>query len=419
MFILLILWALCAPALSIIFSTIYYLKRRVPWRAAILIGLAYGATFYNYLPDSGNDSWRHMALLENYRGIPIWQCLDAGHYSQLYVWDLWNWVIAQLHLPFLLQASGACLGFTMVAYLVFDYCKTSSASARTVVSALALTLMSTNPMGFAIGIRSSCAYMICILAIYQSEIHHLHRAKALLLMALGILIHHSAALIAFVWLFLPLVKKKPIVTTVCIACMILGITSVLNAISAIFPEGNIISGILQDASYSISVYRQESDYNVMMSTSLKSYVELGCSLLYIAGLIFRSNQLFPIFGRVSAPNQVFAEKAQVCQMKNAASLYLVVALLMMSVLTLNGSRYFMIPEMLAVIPLIASFQERPFGVVNRRDVLQIGTEVCVLGGSVLHLMLNLYSMSWGDASFDSLLGGALSGVLYALIAPLS
>lgn len=406
MFILLILWALCAPALSIIFSTIYYLKRRVPWRAAILIGLAYGAIFYNYLPDSGNDSWRHMALLENYRGIPIWQCLDAGHYSQLYVWDLWNWVIAQLHLPFLLQASGACLGFTMVAYLVFDYCKTSSASARTVVSALALTLMSTNPMGFAIGIRSSCAYMICILAIYQSEIHHLHKAKALLLMASGILIHHSAALIAFVWLFLPLVKKKPIVTTVCIACMILGITSVLNAISAIFPEGNIISGILQDASYSISVYQQESDYNVMMSTSLKSYVELGCSLLYIAGLIFRGNQLF-------------AEKAQVCQMKNAASLYLVVALLMMSVLTLNGSRYFMIPEMLAVIPLIASFQERPFGVVNRRDVLQIGTEVCVLGGSMLHLMLNLYSMSWGDASFGSLFGGALSGVLYALIAPLS
>lgn len=412
MFLILILWALCMPALSLIPTTIYYLDKRKALQAAILIGVAYAAIFYNYIPDSGNDSWRHMALLTNYQNISLWKCFNAGHYSMLYVWDVWNWIIARFHLPFLLPASGAFFGFTIIAYIIFDYCTIIHASARTVVSILILTLMATNPSGYAIGIRSSCAYIICILGIYLSEIRSKNRIFTLILMILAVLIHRSAGLLLVVWLTFPLFKKRPVIMTIVIGCFVLGIAKILNSVLSILPSDGGISQMTLEASNSIDVYQQNSSYNIMMSTSFKSRVELGCSLLYIVSMLFRSHSLFPFLERI---NNKDPKVEQAYMFKDIATLYLVVSIAMICVLTLNGSRYLQIPEVLAIVPLMFSFQERPFGIIKRNHAIQFATETLILGMSGLHLMLNLYSLAWGDASFNSFLGGALGGVFYALI----
>lgn len=416
MFLILLIGAFCLPGLSFLLTIIFYLKQRKPVQSAILIGTAYAVIFYNYIPDSGNDSVRHMAFLANYQGIPIWKCFNAGHYSQLYVWDIWNWIVAQFHMPYLIQASGAFLGFSIISYIVFDYCMITQTSKRNIISAIVLVLMATNPIGYAVGIRSSCAYIICTLGIYLSEIHSANKIKVFILMILAIFIHHSAALLLLVWIFVPLFSKMPMIMTILIGCLILEIVNIMDYVLPVLSGLGTISDMVLDASNTISIYQEDSRYNVLMSTSLKSRVELGCSLLYIMAIIVRNARWFPVLGKVEKKYKKCTIAAQTYYMNNIACLYFVVALVMLEVLTLNGNRYLQIPEVLVIVPLIFSFEKRDFCVIKRDNLIsQFGIDSLILGMSALHLFLNLYSLAWGDASFGSFIGGLSCGAIYALI----
>lgn len=416
MVLILLIGALCLPGISLILSIAFYLERRKPIWPAILIGTAYAIIFYNYIPDSGNDSMRHMAFLANYQEIPIWECFNAGHYSRLYVWDIWSWIIAQFHMPYLIQASGAFLGFSIISYMVFDYCTITQASKRTIISVIVLVLMATNPIGYAIGIRSSCAYIICVLGIYLYEIHNTNKVKVFILMILAVFIHHSAALLLLVWLVVPLFSKMPLIMTILMGCLILEIVNIMDYMLPILSDLGNISDMVLDASNTISVYQEDSQYNLLMSTSLKSRVELGCSLLYIMAITIRNARWFPVLGKVEKKYKKDTIEAQTYYINNIACLYFIVALVMLDVLTLNGNRYLQIPEVLIIVPLIFSFEKRAFCVVKRHNlILQFVVDSLILGMSVLHLLLNLYSLAWGDASFGSFIGGLSCGVIYALI----
>lgn len=415
MFILLALFSLCLPILSLIFSMLYYFKRRKALFASLLIGLAYASMFYNYIPDSGNDSIRHMAFLANYRNIPIGECFDAGHYTQLYIWDLWNWIIAQFNLPYLLPASGAFIGYTTVTYLIFDYCKIINATNKTIISVLILTLAATNPIGYAVAIRSSCAYAICVLGIYLDEIHNAGKIKVFLLMATAILIHHSAALVFLMWLIIPFYKKKPLVMAIAIGCSVLMLSTIINIIAPFLSSSGGLSKLLLEIFGSINSYQEESEFNIVNSTSLKATVEIFCSVSYIFAAIIRSNDVLPAFTS-AYHKQKNSLKAKTHQLKDITILYTIVGLAMMQVLVINGKRYLSVPEMMLGILLAYSFEKRPLAVIHRINVKQLLCEIVMVGMAILHLMLNIYSLAWGDASIGSLAGGALGGAIYAMVA---
>lgn len=415
MFILLAVFSLCFPILSFFLSLLYYFEKRRAFCASLLIGLAYASMFYNYIPDSGNDSIRHMALLANYRNIPIWECFDAGRYTQLYIWDLWNWIIAQFDLPYLLPASGAFIGYTIVAYLVFDYCKMISASSRATISALILILAATNPIGYAVGIRSSCAYAICVLGIYLGEIHNAGKIKVFILMAAAILIHHSAALIFLVWLIIPFYKKKPLAMAIAIGCSVLMLSTIINIISPLLSSSGGISKLVLEMFGTINAYQEESEYNIVNSTSFKAMVELLCSVSYILAAIIRSYDVLPAFTSVRQ-KQKNSLKTKTHHLKDITILYTIVGLAMMQVLVVNGKRYLAVPEVLLGVLMAYSFERRPLGVIQRINVKQLLCEIVMVGTAALHLMLNIYSLAWGDASIGSLAGGALGGAIYAMVA---
>lgn len=54
--------------------------------------------------------------------------------------------------------------------------------------------------------------------------------------------------------------------------------------------------------------------------------------------------------------------------------------------------------------------------IQRINVKQLLCEIVMVGTAALHLMLNIYSLAWGDASIGSLAGGALGGAIYAMVA---
>lgn len=413
MFILLALFALCSPLASLVLIAIYYLNKRKTVCSALLVGIAYGAIFYSYVPDSGNDSIRHMMELANYQNISILNCFDAGHYTQLYVWDLWNWIIAQINLPYLLPASGAFIGYTIVTYLIFDYCKMINASNRTTISVLILALAATSPITYAASIRSPCAYALCVLGIYLGEMHNVGKMRVSLLMIVAILIHHSAALIFLVWLMVPLYKKKPLTMAIAIGCSILMLSTITTIISPHLSPSGGISKLLLEMFGTLNVYQMESEYNVENSTSLKATVEMICSISYILAIIVRSYDVLPAFasGRQKQKSRI---KSQTHQLKDIAILYTIVGLAMMQVLVINGKRYLAVPETMLGFLIAYSFEKRPLGVIRRIDVKQLLCEIVMVGMAALHLMLNIYSMAWGDASIGSLIGGALGGIIYAV-----
>lgn len=72
--------------------------------------------------------------------------------------------------------------------------------------------------------------------------------------------------------------------------------------------------------------------------------------------------------------------------------------------------------MLLGVLMAYSFERRPLGVIQRINVKQLLCEIVMVGTAALHLMLNIYSLAWGDASIGSLAGGALGGAIYAMVA---
>lgn len=116
--------AMTVPVLGFVLTLAYFNQYKRALASALLCGLAFSAAIYGYIPDDGNDIFRHMANLSFYEGIPLWGAFDImktdiSHISAVYIWDVWLWIIAQFDNPILLQSSGALVGYCIISYLIF------------------------------------------------------------------------------------------------------------------------------------------------------------------------------------------------------------------------------------------------------------------------------------------------------------
>ena len=98
--------------------------------SAVLAGIASSAFLYGYIADQGNDIYRHIQNLNYYVSIPFYKAFDAAFLKTVYVWDIWQWIIARLHNDNLMQSSGAFVGYSLIAYMIFDYGKRSGSSRK-------------------------------------------------------------------------------------------------------------------------------------------------------------------------------------------------------------------------------------------------------------------------------------------------
>lgn len=406
MFIVLIAIAIISPALSLVFTTLYYLRYRRSAKASVLFGIAFAVWFYNYVPDSGNDSIRHMAFLQFYEGIPLQKCFDAGHYSETYIWDLWCWIIAQFKLPYLLPATGALLGYALTAYIVLDFCNQINASTKNCLTAIVLTGLMTSPVGVAIGIRNQNAFLICMLGMYLCEVKKKSRLTGFVLMVIGILIHHSALLVLAMWMIYPLFKQNPKKCGAIIVIVLLFLTPITNYILANGSKSNWFFSIIIDSFGGVSAYQEKNSYNIAASTSIKNKIDHLISILKPLIMLIRCNLV--VNKKEMRAHRTYYNTSML------AYLFAIVSLVLMSVLTINGDRYIGIAKNMAFLATIESFEIIPFLPKDRKKGTVLVMDILLLATTLIGFALVINTLTWGNASVESLILGLIEGIPFAI-----
>lgn len=410
MFIILAGFALVTPFLSLLLISLYYLQYKKPIQSAVLYGFAAAATFYNYIPDSGNDSIRHMYNLQYYIGVPIWKCFDAGHYTQTYVWDLWCWIVAQFKLQYLLPSTAAFMGYTITAYLVLDYCIYVNASRKNCIVVMLLTALMTSPVGIVVGIRNANAFLICTLAMYLCEVKHKSKGMGFILMLCGVLIHHSALLVLAMWLAFPVFKKKPKICGISIAFVLLSLTAISNLALKNMSGDNWIISMIVDAFSGVSVYQVDNSYNTAVSTSMKYKIESANSLLMLVLMLLR----YRLSVKKKQPCRECHDDILDGTLVKLADLFTIVTLSMMMVLTINGGRYMGIAQIMAFLSMIASYDYVSFMSYGKKVQTIFLMDFLITGTLCIGAILTVYTLVWGTASGSSIIGGLLGGIVYAI-----
>lgn len=405
---------LIIPILSVLTTCCYYLQYRKSLLSSILFGFAFAVIFLNYIPDIGNDSVRHMALLEIYRELSFIDCLNLDIYHNLFVWNIWNWLVSKVDIPYILPASGAFIGYGVLSFICFDYLNISKSKAHCVLVTIIYLILTTNPLLYAVGIRNGCAFVLVVLGFYLYEVRKSSRLFVTCIIISSIFIHRSALLPLFVWMILPIFKKSPKTIIVILSTFLLSVSFFIDLLSPIFSFGGFFSQLFMEVISTIESYQELNDYNIDNSSSLYSKTYLYMSITLFGLCAYRSYYTLYIInnGVRKRTNRLFCSAHS---MFLIAILFSIVALCMMSVLVINGSRFLVLANLCLYVPFIYSMNSVQFNYLRCCKTNFFITDKLILFCSISVFFLNCYALAWGTGSFYSILLGSLAGVLIPII----
>jgi len=374
------------PILGIFLSILYFSTYRRPFASALLCGISFSAFFYGYIADVQNDIYRHMGNLKYYQNIKIWQCFNAVkgmRKASIYVWDIWCWIIAQFNNPYLMQSSGALLGYTIITFIVFDYAKKNNSSMKEWLPILLMLYCVISPAGIVIGIRNSNALLLCALSAYFYYIKKLKNIYCISIIIIAVFIHHSVALIFLLWLLEPLYRRKKKTVLIFIGLFLFLFNNYGSYFTALSSKQFVLSDLVTDLAYSANNYQ---NYYHLWSFSNIIHV--------IVGLVFTILLLF------------LTHKNENCEeLWNFCLLIFFISSILTILLGVNGTRYLMLAEILLSIILLDA-QENSF-FLKKNNFL---TYTIPMTGIVLIIFyLNTRDLAWGTASFESLLYSGIVG----------
>lgn len=398
--ILLIMSCVC-PILALPFIIQEYRKNGHVKYCAFLFGLAMSAALYGYIADQGNDIYRHIFNLRYYTGKSLFQIFDAGPLNAVYVWDIWQWIVALFHNDYLLQSSGAFVGYSLVAYMIFDYAHIQELEPRQWRPSVLLALLTVSPLTLAIGIRSGNAFIICAAAIYLYFNHHTNYFLTLGIIFSTIFLHHAALIILAIWLLYPLFRKRPLVGAIVIVAVLFTYTNYESYISLFMGGGSIFEAMGTDLQQSVATYTGNR-LNSFHNTITVTIQTLLVTLLFIRGGGMKQVSLL----RNRNENGLLSHSINEFQIVLLITTYSLIALL-----AFNGNRYFMIGLVLSFIPIMDQFVDFPF--MRLKRYLLIDTLIFGLAAATFYILL--HDMNWGTGSLWSFVISLFTGFFSRLI----
>lgn len=399
--------AMTVPVLGFVLTLAYFNQYKRALASALLCGLAFSAAIYGYIPDDGNDIFRHMANLSLYEGIPLWGAFDLlksdiSHISGIYTWDIWMWIMAQLGNPYLLQSSGAFIGYSITCYMVFNYAKKTEAPFKKWLPILMMLLAFTSPLSLAIGIRSGNAFLICVLALYRFYIERSSRLSTVLLLLISFFLHHSIIIILLLWIAFPLFMKFKFLSIIVISIGLIGFSNYENYLY-VLTSGGISSGdFVSNTLYSASAY-QNMDFN----SSIHAIVVLLWRLFCAGVLLWLSRKTM-----VALQEKNLSNKAMwVYNFFYLALFIYIISIVLLPLIGNNSMRFINVVYLLCFLVLMG--RDFCFSSSTNRGIhissILVGI-ICI--GNVLFLS---YNMNWGTGSFASFVISSLLGYNTRLI----
>lgn len=402
MIIFIALIAMTVPVLGFGLTLAYFNQYKKTLASALLCGLAFSAAMYGYIPDDGNDIFRHMANLSSYKGISLWDAFDImktdiSHISAVYTWDIWLWIIAQVDNPTLLQSSGAFVGYFLISYLIFFQAKRNRLSMGQWLPVYFIALVSFPPLEIAIGIRSACAFLLCVLAICSYYTKQIKKVTVAFLMGIAVFLHHAALIFLVLWgMSLLFFKHKKIVMVCVVLCMI-AFNNFQSYLSFFSGGTTVFSDLLGNTMYSAAAYQEES-----FNDSFHALVSLALRWGYSGFLLIIIRRGF------NRQEKIKSQEKASYQLLNLALVIFVVASTLLVIIGNNGLRYLGAVDILCCLSLMDILGINNISMWFKNGKLGLW-KLFLLMGAVMQGSLYLYDMSWGTASLPSFFISSLLG----------
>ena len=401
MAILLAIISMTIPVLGFCLTLVYFQQYKHVLISALLCGLAASGAMYGYVPDIGNDIFRHMENMTLYEEIPLWDAFDLmktdiSHISTVYTWDIWLWIVAQCDNPMILQASGAFVGFSIISYMIFLQSKRYDSFMGQWLPIYFISLFSFPPLEIAIGIRSACAFLLCVMGVYLYSIRQIHHMFLFILFLIAIFLHHAAILFAILWLILPAFRIYQKSIALIIVLLLLAFNN-FQAYLTFFSGGSIFSDLMGSTMYSAAAY-QEGGFN----DSFHALASMALRWGYSALLLFTIWYSF-----IREQKNIHIEDANL-QLFSYMLIIFIVATAFLFIIGNNGLRYLGAIDILACLLLFRILSIDNKSMWFRKGKLGL-SQAILLSGAMMQLSLYLYDMSWGTASLKSFFISLITG----------
>lgn len=398
MTVLLLLLGMLCPIAGMFCAVANFSTSRKAASNALVFGNSCGWAFYGYISDKGNDIIRHMSNLNLYREVSLFQGLDIKK-NQVYLWDIWSWTISKFEDPYLLQASAALVGYSIIAYIVFDYANIRKFNLSSYVPMLLLALTVVSPLDVTNGVRFANSVLICTLAVYGYYVKKSSKIKTLILFVLAIFLHHASALVFVVWILMPIIKKYPIKSITLVFVVLLSFTNYDQYIRIFSGSESIMATLLADGAQSARNYRNTT-------ASFHSLFVRYLQMIFNGAILIR--------GKMALKANSFEESAEK-KISSGWSEYVwlfsatvfVIGFCLTITLGTNGNRFFIASMLLGLIPLMEIQTFDGFLRLKKYFVID-GT---LLGCAMVCVALYLNDMNWGTGSVSSFIISLISGIL--------
>lgn len=400
MFAIILIIAMVIPIAGLFLSFIYFNSYKRPVLAAVLCGIAFSAALYGYIPDAGNDIFRHLEKLLLYTDVPFYDVFDlikkdATNVSSVYTWNFWLWMISNFNNVYLLQSSGAFIGYTLISYMVFSQAKQNNLLMKEWLPFYGIAMLSFPVLEIAIGIRSANAFILFTLACYLYYFKKKSKFLVCFLLIISLFLHHGAIVPISAWLFLPLLNRYKKLTILFLLLVFIGFYEYQGKIILLIGDDFSSSGIISNSFYTASVYSQ-SNFNNSFHAVVSMVWRLGFSVLLFV---------------LAEKENLHLKKTNIdninSKILNFSLLILLISFGLVVIIGNNSLRYIGVVNLLCCLVLEKNsnnyrMEERKFTILPKLSLL-IGSLGC--------FALYLYDMSWGTGSLESFGLSVLTGYL--------
>lgn len=176
-----------------------------------------GYSFQN--PATNPDLVRYIAMVEGYSDLNFFNVFNAGQYNNLFVIDVWFWLIAEIGDYQLVAATASLFSYLIILYILQDYSRRNRFSFFTRLIAAVLVMGVVNFALVVNAIRSVVAFSLVLLSVYRELYQKKKNIWTYICYVIPIFMHFAAILLVIIRVVL-VIKRRWVKIVAMLICFI-------------------------------------------------------------------------------------------------------------------------------------------------------------------------------------------------------
>lgn len=207
------------PSLGIFFYVLSYVSTDKKNQLVGIVTMSISMGILGYLfkdPMTDPDLVRYIDMVKDYGGMTLLEIFDSGKYTNMYVIDLWFWLVSITENYQFLPASVAFITYYIYFVILSSYCNANSFGVKYRAFCLCLLLSLVNFALVVNAIRSVVSFTLFLYAVYRE--YYLKHKDILTYFCylIPIFMHFAILILLIIRLFLSFIKKYKIMMCLCI-----------------------------------------------------------------------------------------------------------------------------------------------------------------------------------------------------------